>query len=99
MLLKGPPGIGKTLTAESIAEVMKVPLYSSSEVEYNLSGIMGLVPRWGAVLLIDEADVFMETRDNIDLKRNELVSIFLRLLEYYEVTYSNIHLSAKYWPI
>ncbi|KAJ5609517.1 hypothetical protein N7528_010084 [Penicillium herquei] len=93
MLLQGPPGVGKTLTAESIAEVMKVPLYvlsagdlgsDSSDVESNLSDIMGLVPRWGAVLLIDEADVFMEARDSSDLKRNELVSIFLRLLEYYE---------------
>ncbi|KAJ5723737.1 hypothetical protein N7488_001772 [Penicillium malachiteum] len=93
MLLQGPPGVGKTLTAESIAEVMKVPLYvlsagdvgsDSSDVESNLSDIMGLVPRWGAVRLIDEADVFMEARDSSDLKRNELVSIFLRLLEYYE---------------
>lgn len=27
MLLAGPPGVGKTLTAESVAENMKVPLY------------------------------------------------------------------------
>jgi hypothetical protein len=26
MLLSGPPGVGKTLTAEGVAEVMKVPL-------------------------------------------------------------------------
>ncbi|KAJ6022069.1 hypothetical protein N7540_007573 [Penicillium herquei] len=105
MLLNGPPGVGKTLTAESIAEVMKVPLYvlsagdlgsNSSDVEYNLNDIMGLVPRWGAVLLIDEADVFMEARENTDLKRNELVSIFLRLLEYYEIICSSIYSSAKY---
>lgn len=28
MLLAGPPGVGKTLTAESVAEEMRVPLYS-----------------------------------------------------------------------
>lgn len=28
MLLAGPPGVGKTLTAESVAEAMKAPLYS-----------------------------------------------------------------------
>ncbi|KAJ5899699.1 hypothetical protein N7495_004443 [Penicillium taxi] len=93
MQLSGPPGVGKTLTAESVAEVMKVPLYSISagdlgtanyEVEKKLKDILRMTPRWGAVLLIDEADVFMEARSPDDLVRNELVSIFLRLLEYYE---------------
>ncbi|CAG7938054.1 unnamed protein product [Penicillium salamii] len=93
MQLAGPPGVGKTLTAESVAEVMKVPLYvmsagdlgmEASSVERSLKQILKAVPRWGAVLLLDEADVFMEARDARDLARNELVSIFLRMLEYYE---------------
>jgi hypothetical protein len=93
MQLSGPPGVGKTLTAESVAEVMKVPLYvmsagdlgtSASSVEGALKDILQMVPKWGAVLLLDEADVFMEARNSTDLLRNELVSIFLRMLEYYE---------------
>jgi hypothetical protein len=36
------------------------------------------------VLLIDEADVFLEKRTLTDVHRNALVSVFLRLLEYYE---------------
>jgi hypothetical protein len=36
------------------------------------------------VLLLDEADVFMEARSSHDLDRNKLVAIFLRLLEYFE---------------
>jgi len=40
--------------------------------------------RWDAVLLLDEADVFLEARSAHDLERYKLVSIFLRLLEYYE---------------
>jgi SpoVK/Ycf46/Vps4 family AAA+-type ATPase len=36
------------------------------------------------VLLLDEADVFMEARSTHDLDRNRLVAIFLRLLEYFE---------------
>ncbi|KAL2819821.1 P-loop containing nucleoside triphosphate hydrolase protein [Aspergillus granulosus] len=93
MLLRGPPGVGKTLTAESVAEVLKVPLYVLSAgdlgtraptLEKKLKDILSTVPKWGAVLLLDEADVFMETRSTSDLDRNELVSIFLRLLEYYE---------------
>ncbi|PLB53426.1 putative AAA family ATPase [Aspergillus steynii IBT 23096] len=93
MQLSGPPGVGKTLTAESVAEVMQVPLYimsagdlgsSADDVEKRLKNILRMIPKWGAVLLLDEADVFMEERSATDLERNELVSIFLRMLEYYE---------------
>ncbi|KAF2804787.1 putative AAA family ATPase [Mytilinidion resinicola] len=93
MLLSGPPGVGKTLTAESVAETMKVPLYmmsagdlgdDPSDVESSLSNILEMNTKWNAVLLLDEADVFLEARSAHDLERNKLVSIFLRLLEYYE---------------
>ena len=36
------------------------------------------------VVLLDETDVFLEERDMKDLHRNALVSVFLRVLEYYE---------------
>lgn len=93
MLLSGGPGIGKTLTAESVAENMKVPLYmmsagdlgvESSDVEKSLSTILEMVAKWNAVLLLDECDVFLEARSAHDLERNKIVSIFLRTLEYYE---------------
>ena len=54
MLLSGPPGVGKTLTAESVAEVMKVPLYvlnasdqgtSASRVEEHMKAILRMVPK------------------------------------------------------
>jgi SpoVK/Ycf46/Vps4 family AAA+-type ATPase len=38
---------------------------------------------WDAIILLDEADVFMAERDPHNITRNELVSIFLRELEYY----------------
>jgi ATPase family associated with various cellular activities (AAA) len=93
MLLSGGPGIGKTLTAESVAETMQVPLYMLSagdlgirsyEVEANLNNILEMVAKWNAVLLLDECDVFLEARSKHDLERNKIVSIFLRTLEYYE---------------
>jgi SpoVK/Ycf46/Vps4 family AAA+-type ATPase len=93
MLLSGPPGVGKTLTAESVAENMQVPLYMMSagdlgttpnQVESKLTEILEIVSRWKAILLLDECDVFLEARSVHDLERNKLVSIFLRLLEYYE---------------
>ncbi|KIV83242.1 hypothetical protein, variant [Exophiala sideris] len=92
MLLAGPPGVGKTLTAESVAETLKVPLYMMSAgdlgldqggIEESLNLVLDMVAKWNAVLLLDEADVFLEARDSHDLERNKMVSIFLRLLEYY----------------
>lgn len=93
MLLSGPPGVGKTLTAESVAENMQVPLYmmsagdlglGPSDIESKLSNILEMVEKWNAVLLLDECDVFLEARSTSDLERNKLVSIFLRILEYYQ---------------
>ncbi|KAF2762349.1 hypothetical protein EJ05DRAFT_497202 [Pseudovirgaria hyperparasitica] len=92
-VLHGPPGVGKTLTAEGIAEYLHVPLYSvsagelgtqSSQLEHELQKIMDIAHSWGAVLLLDEADVFLEKREVHDIHRNALVSIFLRLLEYFQ---------------
>lgn len=55
-----------------------------SRVEESLSNILEMNTRWDAVLLLDEADAFLEARSAHDLERNKLVSIFLRLLEYYK---------------
>ncbi|KAF2103624.1 ATPase [Rhizodiscina lignyota] len=93
MLLSGSPGVGKTLTAEAVAEHMRCPLHSITsgdlgsapwQVEQALTRALELVSRWNAVLLIDECDVFLEARSEHDLERNQMVSIFLRVLEYYE---------------
>lgn len=93
MLLFGGPGVGKTLTAESVAETMKAPIYMMSasdlgtrsvEVEINITKILDMVAKWNAILLLDECDVFLEARSAHDLERNKIVSIFLRTLEYYE---------------
>ena len=54
------------------------------ELETFLQQILDLANRWQAVLLLDEADVFLEARTSQDLHRNALVSIFLRLLEYFQ---------------
>jgi SpoVK/Ycf46/Vps4 family AAA+-type ATPase len=48
--------------------------------------VFALAGIWEAVLLFDEADVFLEARgegDN-DLRRNAMVSVLLRVLEYYD---------------
>ncbi|GKT52759.1 p-loop containing nucleoside triphosphate hydrolase [Colletotrichum tofieldiae] len=52
-------------------------------VEANLERHFKLAHRWACVLLLDEADVFLAKRTKTDVKRNGLVSVFLRILEYY----------------
>lgn len=92
-LLHGPPGCGKTLTAEAIAEMLHRPLYTvtagdlgitAAEVEQNLSAVLQICSEWGALTLIDEADLFLETRTTQEMQRNSVVCVMLRLLEYHQ---------------
>lgn len=91
-LLDGEPGTGKTLTAEASAEHMQRILYKVSlgelgteveQLEDALNRILAQATRWDALLLIDEADVFLEKRSSENIQRNAMVAVFLRLLEYY----------------
>lgn len=86
----GRAGVGKTLTAEAVAELGRAPLYSvtagdlgnnAAALENKLRDLLDIAETWGAVLLIDEADVFLESRSLHDIGRNALVSVFLRMLE------------------
>ncbi|KIW91000.1 uncharacterized protein Z519_08783 [Cladophialophora bantiana CBS 173.52] len=111
ILLHGPPGVGKTLTAETIAEATGKPLLvvtvaeiglEASKAEKSLEQIFYLAGAWEAILLIDEADVFLESR---------FVMVLLRVLEYFEgvmilttnritsldiAVQSRIHLAIRY---
>ena len=91
IILQGKAGTGKTLTAEVYVEVMKCPLYrihsgqlgiSPDTVEKVLQDAMKRANRWNCALLIDECDVFLRQRGE-SLEQNAIVSVFLRLLEYF----------------
>ena len=53
-------------------------------IEKKLVDWFKLARRWGAILLIDEADIYMESREVMDLTRNSIVASFLRTMEYYQ---------------
>ena len=91
VLCAGPPGVGKTLTAEVYAEIIERPLYRvhSGQLGLNVAAMEGALKdalmraqRWGAVMLIDEADVYIKRRDD-DITMNAVVGVFLRVLEYF----------------
>jgi ATPase family protein associated with various cellular activities (AAA) len=93
MLLSGPPGTGKTLTAEAVADKTHRPLlYMHAEdlgvnpatLGANLKKMFEMAAEWNAVCLLDECDVFLSARNPVDIARNELVSIFLREIEYFQ---------------
>ncbi|TCD68283.1 hypothetical protein EIP91_011249 [Steccherinum ochraceum] len=118
--LFGNPGTGKSLTAEAMSEYLRKPLYvvgagdlgtSAERVDSSLSTILKISATWSAVVLIDEADVFLEERSLLHLERNAMVAVFLRHLEYFrgilflttnrvrvfdEAFQSRIHVSLRY---
>ena len=123
LLLHGAPGVGKTSTAECVAEANGKMLFpitcgdlgtTAADVESELSEKFHLAELWNCVLLLDEADVFLAQRTKYDVKRNSLVSVFLRMLEYFtgilflttnrvgafdEAFKSRIHISLYYPPL
>lgn len=125
ILLHGVPGVGKTATAEAVAQASGKPLFpitcgdlglTPSEVESALRRIFRLANTWDCVLLLDEVDTFFSQRSKGDatLTKNALVSVFLRVLEYYdgllllttnrpgaldEAFKSRIHLTLYYPPL
>ncbi|KAF4763282.1 hypothetical protein HAV15_001590 [Penicillium sp. str.  len=123
LLLHGPPGTGKTLTAESVAEYTGRPLLNITAadlghepvpLEQNLLRFFRNARHWNAIVLLDEADVYLETRSAQDLRRNSIVSIFLRALDYFqgilflttnrvgsfdEAVMSRIHVQIGYDPL
>ena len=69
--------------AEAVAEWLKRPFLAltvadlgtvETSIEQQLITWFDLAEAWNAVLLVDEADIFLEQRKNKDLYRNGLVT-------------------------
>jgi hypothetical protein len=80
-------------------------------LEERLTRIFQLAHHWHAVLLLDEAELYLEQRVRQDIARNSLVAVFIRNLEYCkgvlfltsnrlsefdEAVCSRVHLFMKY---
>ncbi|KAH8678493.1 P-loop containing nucleoside triphosphate hydrolase protein [Xylariales sp. PMI_506] len=84
ILLHGGPGTGTTLTAESVAEIAEKPLYrvTCGDIGTKAEDVEKAIPlteNYWKVVLLDEADVFLEQRSLMSLERNALVSGMLLL--------------------
>jgi AAA+ superfamily predicted ATPase len=75
--------VGKTTTAEGVAQHFQKPLFqitcgdlgsNARDVEAELEKNFTLASRWGCILLLDEADVFLSARERTDFERNGLVA-------------------------
>ena len=82
--LFGPPGVGKTFSAEATSEHVRRPLYvigggdlgtTATALDAALERVFDVATAWKAIVLIDEADVFLEQRSLHDLERNAMVAV------------------------
>jgi ATPase family associated with various cellular activities (AAA) len=89
ILLHGVPGVGKTATAEAIAQANGKPLFkitvgdlgmTPEKLEMSLREIFRLASIWDCILLLDEVDTFFSQRSRADTAttKNALVSGELR---------------------
>ncbi|OTA88686.1 hypothetical protein M434DRAFT_14903 [Hypoxylon sp. CO27-5] len=92
-LLNGKPGTGKTLTVESLCEKHRIPLYmltcgdlgnDTDAFEDRLTMAFLRAANWGAILLLEDAEIFVQDRNvgNLDLQRCAIMSSFLSKLDY-----------------
>ncbi|KAH7092455.1 P-loop containing nucleoside triphosphate hydrolase protein [Paraphoma chrysanthemicola] len=95
ILCHGAPGTGKSLSAECLAENAQKPLYhvtcgeigfSPQAFERHLSKVMQQAERWDAILLLDEADIFLQLPYKKHAEGDALEAVFLRALEYHSGT-------------
>ncbi|EOO04062.1 putative aaa family atpase protein [Phaeoacremonium minimum UCRPA7] len=84
---------------EGVAELFQKPLFqitcgdlgtTARDVEAELEKNFALASRWGCILLLDEADVFLSARERKDFERNGLVA------DFDEAFASRIHMSLHY---
>ncbi|MCR5409863.1 MAG: ATP-binding protein [Lachnospiraceae bacterium] len=96
--MTGPPGTGKTMSANAIAGELSLPLYQVNlsnvvdkyigETEKNLERAFSFAEKHNVILFFDEADALFGTRSEIhdskDRYANNEVSYLLQRMEAYD---------------
>ena len=54
---------------------------NAADLSKNLINIFLLCEKWDAIMLLDEADIFLEARSSHEIERNAMVSVFIKELE------------------
>ncbi|PMD29545.1 hypothetical protein L207DRAFT_574145 [Hyaloscypha variabilis F] len=89
---QGPPGVGKTLMTEVLAEYYRIPLMDVSVYDKNFEAstsdakhsILSLAQRWQALLIVMDANVLLDTASGpSNLSHGALISTVLRAIECY----------------
>lgn len=90
IILHGEPGTGKTATVEALSEELRLPIFrikisdlgvEAKQIELTLATYFEVAKIWDCVVLLDEADIFLESRSHRDIHSNAVSAVFLRLLE------------------
>ncbi len=98
LLMAGPPGTGKTMSANAIAGELSLPLYQVNlsntvdkyigETEKNLEKAFAFAEKNNVILFFDEADALFGTRSQVqdakDRYANTEVSYLLQRMEAYD---------------
>ncbi|KAF1921738.1 hypothetical protein BDU57DRAFT_535360 [Ampelomyces quisqualis] len=71
---------GRVRPTTTVSSYMRRYWYCPENVEKYLESVLFIGGAWSCVVLLNGADVFLEERD---MQRNALISVFLRVLEYY----------------
>lgn len=97
--------MGKTSIAECVAEHTGRPLFpitcgdigsTAESVEKNMERCFQMAHKWGCVLLLDEADVFLAERSKTDLERNALVSGMFILTHNIMICFADLHIQCSF---
>lgn len=83
ILLHGGPGTGKSMTAQCLANYVGRPLLPLSagrigttalEIQAGLTEAFQLANQWGCIVLMDDADVYVQQRSMADMQMNSVVT-------------------------
>ncbi|KAK8128119.1 AAA family ATPase [Apiospora sp. TS-2023a] len=93
ILFHGQPGVGKTFAAEAVAELAQMALLritprkigsTVQDVQNLVTSTLALTRCWDCVLLLKQADIYLEPRNTSDVFSNAVANEFNNLIDAYK---------------